>query len=57
MTEEVGLEQRTQCQELDSGDEAITDVPNDDYHELFEYYMDTMSRIIKRHTHLYDYGV
>ena len=39
MTEE-GLGQRTQTQKMDSGDEAIPDVPNDDDHELFKDYME-----------------
>ena len=67
MTEE-GLEQMLQTQEMDSGDEAIPDVLNDDDHELFEDYMeidDTQwdttrtrgGRVIKRPTHLDDYGV
>ena len=68
MTEEEGLDQRTQTQEMDSDEETITDVPNDDDHELFEDYMeidDTQpqttrtrgGRVIKRHTHLNDYEV
>ena len=36
MTEEEGLDQRIQTQEMNSDDEAITDVPNDNDHELFE---------------------
>ena len=66
MTEEEGLEQRTQTQEIDSGGEAITDVPED--HELFEDYMeinDTQretirtrgGRVIKRPTLMDDYGI
>ena len=50
------------------GDEAIPDVLNDDDHELFEDYIeidDTQrettrprgGRVIKRPTHLEDYGV
>ena len=39
MTEE-GLGQRPQTQEMDSVDEAIPDVPNDDDFELFEDYME-----------------
>ena len=65
---EKGLKQRPQTQETDSGDEAIPDVLNDDDHELFEDYMeidDTQrettrtrgGRVIKRPTHLDDYGV
>ena len=38
MTEER-LGQRTQTQEMNSGDEAIPDVPNNDDHELFEDYV------------------
>ena len=38
-TEKEGLKQQTQTQEMDSGDEAIIDVPNDDDHELFEDYI------------------
>ena len=66
MTEE-GLGQMTQTQEMDSGDEAIPDVPNDDDHELFDYMAiyDTQqettrtrgARVIKRPTHLDDYGI
>ena len=67
MTEE-GLEQRSQTQEMPYGDEASPDVLNDDDHELFEDYIeidDTQrettrtrgGRVIKRHTHLVDYGV
>ena len=40
MAEEKGLEPRTQTQEMDSDDEAITDIPNDEDHELFEDYME-----------------
>ena len=68
MTEEEGLKQRTQTQEMDCGHKAITDVTNDDDHVLFEDYVeinDTQrettrtrgSRVIKRHTHLDDYVV
>ena len=39
MTEEE-LGQSTQTQEIYSGDESITGVPNDDDHELFEDYME-----------------
>ena len=67
MTEER-LEQRHQTQEMDTGDEAILDVPNDDDHELFVHYMkidDTHRetiwargvRVIKRPAHLDDYGI
>ena len=52
---------------MDSGDEAIPDVPNDDDHELFEDYMKIDNthqettrarggRVIKWPTHLDDYG-
>ena len=62
------LEQMTLTQQMDPGDEAITDVPNDDDHEVFKHYMeiyDTQQdttrtrggRVIKRTTHLDDYGV
>ena len=65
MTEE-GLEKRPQTQEMDTGDEAIPDVPNDN--KLFEDYMDLddtqretnrtrRGRVIKGPTHLDDYGV
>ena len=67
MTEE-GLDQRPNTQEMNSVDEAIPDVLNDDDQELFEDDMDIDdtqrettrtrgSRIIKRPTHLHDYGV
>ena len=67
MTEE-GLEQRSQPQEIPYGDEASPDVLKDDDHELFEGYIeidDTQrettrtrgGRVIKRPTHLEDYGV
>ena len=56
-------EQRIQTQELDYGDEAITDVPNDVDHELSENCMerdDTQretirtqgDRVINRPTHM-----
>ena len=65
---EEGLEQRPQTQEMDSGDEAMPDVLNDDDHELFEDYIEIdytqrettrirRGRVIKRPTHLDDYGV
>ena len=65
---EEGLEQRSQTQEMPYGDEASPDVLNDDDHELFEDYIeidDTQretirtrgGRVIKRPTHLEDYGV
>ena len=65
---EEGLEQRPQTQKTNFVDEAIPDILNDDDHELFEDYMevdDTQrettrtrgSRVIKRPTHLDDYGV
>ena len=38
-TDEV-FEQMPQTQEMDSGDETIPDVLNDDDHELFEDYME-----------------
>ena len=67
MTEE-GLEQRPQTQEMHYGDEASLDVLNDDDHELLEDYLDIddtqrettrtrTGRVIKRPTHLEDYGV
>ena len=67
MTEE-GLEQRSQTQEMHYGDEASPNVLNDDDHELLEDYIeinDTQrettrtrgGRVIKRPTHLEDYGV
>ena len=67
MTEE-GLEQRSQTQDMPYGDEASPDVLNDDDPELFEDYIeiddtptgeyqDTRRRVIKRPTHLKDYGV
>ena len=40
MTEEEGPEQRIKIQEMDSGDEVIIDVSNDNDHELFEDYME-----------------
>ena len=63
-----GFKKRPQTQEMDSGDEAIPDVLNDDDHELSEVYMeidDTQrqttstrgGRVIKRPTHLDGYGV
>ena len=53
---------------MDSGDEASPDVLNEDDHEFFEDYMEindpqwetTMTRggrIVKRPTHLDDYGI
>ena len=65
MTED-GLEQRSQTQEMHYG-EASPDVLNDDDHELLEDYIEiddtqretTMTRggrVIKRPTHLEDYG-
>ena len=57
MTEEEGLELRTQTYEMNSGDEAITDVPNDDNHELFKTTRPREGRVIKRPTHLDVYGV
>ena len=67
MTEEA-LDQRPQTQEMDSGDETIADILNDDDHELCQDCMeidDTQwettrtrgGRVIKRHTHLNDYEV
>ena len=67
MTEE-GLEQRPQTQEIHYGDEASPDVLNDDDHELLEDYIEIDytklettrtrgGRVIKRLTHLEDYGV
>ena len=67
MTEEE-LEQRPQTQEMHYGDEASPDVLNGDDHELLENYIeidDTQrqttrtrgGRVIKRPTHLEDYGV
>ena len=67
MTEE-GLEQRSQTQDMSYGDEASPDVPNDDDPELFEDYIEIDDaqrentrtrggRVIKRPTHLEDYGV
>ena len=67
MTKE-GLEQRSQTQEMHYGDEASPDVLNNDDYELFEDYIeidDTQrettrtrgGRVIKRPTHLEDYGV
>ena len=66
MTEE-GLEQRSQTQDMPYGDEASPDVLNDHDPELFEDYIeidDTQrentrtrgGRVIKRPTHLEDYG-
>ena len=66
MTEE-GLQQRPQIQEMHYDDEATPDVLNDEYHELFGNYIeidDTQrettrtrgGRVIKRPTHLNDYG-
>ena len=57
MTEEEGLELRTQTYEMNSGDEAITDVPYDDNHELFKTTRSREGRVIKRPTHLDVYGV
>ena len=67
MTEE-GLEQKPQSQEMHYGDEASPDVLNDDDHELLEDYIEIDNtqrettrtrggRVIKRPTHLEDYGV
>ena len=67
MTEEA-LEQWSQTQEMHYGDDANTDVLNDDVHESLEDYIeidDTQretnktrgGRSIKRPTHLEDYGV
>ena len=67
MTEE-GLEQRPQTQEMHYGDKASPDVLNEDDHELFEDYIEIDytqrettrtrgGRVIKRPTHLEDYGV
>ena len=67
MTEE-GLEQRLRTQEMNSGDEAIPDVLNDDDHELFGDYMkidDTQRKttrtrggcVIKRPSHRGNYRV
>ena len=67
MTEE-GHEQRHQTQDMVFVDEVIPEVRNDDDHELFEDYMgidhtqqDTSwtrgGRVMKRSTHLDDYGV
>ena len=65
---EKGLEQRSQTQEMHYGGEASPDVLNDDDHELLEDYMEIYDtqrettrtrggRVIKRPTHLEDYGV
>ena len=65
---EEGLEQRSQTQEMHYGDGASPDVLSDDDHELLEDYIElddtqrktTRTRggcVIKRHTHLEDYGV
>ena len=67
MTEE-GLEQRSQTQDMPYGDEVSPDVLNDDDPELFEDYIEIDDaqrentrtrggRVIKRPTHLDDYGV
>ena len=64
MTDE-GLEQTTQTQEMDPGEEVIPDVQKN---ELFEDYMEVdntqreitrtqAGRVINWHTHLDDYGV
>ena len=69
MTPKEGLNQRTQALEMDSGNEAIIDVPNDHDHESFKDFMEIDyiqretirtrgGRVIKKwHTHLDDYGV
>ena len=67
MTEE-GLEQRSQTQDMPYGDEVSPEVLNDDDPELFEDYIEIDDaqrentrtrggRVIKRPTHLDDYGV
>ena len=66
--QQQGLGQRSQTQYMDSSEEAIPDVPNDNDHELFDDYMDIDDtqrettrtrgiRVIKRPTNLDDYGV
>ena len=66
--QQQGLEQRSQTQEMNYGDEASPDVLNDDDHELLEDYIEIDhtqrettrtrgGRVIKRPTHLEDYEV